>query len=184
MNECNRNVCLPNTRLDVVKTIIDWIADESSDCKHVLWLYGLAGSGKSALSTTIAWMVRDLHRLGGFFFFDRDIPERSAAKLIALLSYQLAQFDARIGAEMSRIVKGIPSIAEMPLEVQLATLLSANALRSVEWTRGSIVIVIDALDESGSEADRKTLLQALSKGFSGLPSFIRIMVVSRQEPDI
>ena len=85
---------------------------------------------------------------------------------------------------MSRIVESIPSIAEMPLEFQLATLLSANALRSVEWTRGSIAIVIDVLDESGSEADRKILLQALSKGLSDLPSFIRIMVVSRQEPDI
>ena len=72
----------------------------------------------------------------------------------------------------------------MPLEFQFATLLSANALRSVEWTRGSIIIVVDAIDESGSEADRKILMQALSKGLSSLPSFIRIMVVGRQEPDI
>jgi hypothetical protein len=184
MNEYNRNVCLPDTRLDVVKAIIDWIADESSDCKSVLWLHGLAGSGKSTISTTVARMMQDLHRLGGFFFFDRDIPERSAAKLIMMLSYQLAQFDPHIGAEMSRIVENIPNIAEMPLEFQFATLLSANALQSVKWTRGSIVIVIDALDESGSEMDRRTLMQALFKGLSTLPSFIRIMVVSRREPDI
>jgi len=129
-------------------------------------------------------MMRDFHRLGGFFFFDRDIPERSTAKLITMLSYHLAQFEARIGAEVSRIVESIPSIAEMPLEFQFATLLSANALRSVEWTRGSIVIVFDALDEPGSEADHRILMQALSKGLSSLPSFIRMMVVSRQEPDI
>ena len=101
MNEYNRNSCLPDTRSDVIKVIIDWIADESSDRKHVLWLYGLAGSGKSTLSTTIARMMRDLQRLGGFFFFDRDIPERSAAKLVTMLSYQLAMFDACIGVEIS-----------------------------------------------------------------------------------
>ncbi|KIM89872.1 hypothetical protein PILCRDRAFT_812653 [Piloderma croceum F 1598] len=184
MNEYNRNGCLPDTRLDVTKVIIDWIADESSDRKHVLWLYGLAGSGKSTLSTTIARMMRDLQRLGGFFFFDRDIPERGAAKLVTMLSYQLANFDGRIGVEISRIVDSIPNIAEMPLEFQFATLLSVNALRSVEWTRGSIIIVVDAIDESGSEADRKILMEALSKGLSGLPLFVRIMVVSRQEPDI
>ena len=184
MNEYNRSICLPNTRLDVVKAIIDWITDESSNHKQVLWLYGRAGSGKSTLSKTIAWMMRDLHRLGGFFFFDRKIPERSAENLIRVLSYQLAQFDTRIGAEVSRIVEHSPSIAVMPLGFQFAALLSANALRSVEWTRGSIVIVIDALDESGSIGDHRILMRALSEGLSGLPSFIRIMVVSRQEPDI
>jgi ABC-type lipoprotein export system ATPase subunit len=97
MPEHNRKACLSNTRQDVIKVITSWIADESSDHKSVLWLYGLAGSGKSTLSTTIAWMMQDLHRLGAFFFFDRDIPERNAATLIRTLAHQLAQFDAHIG---------------------------------------------------------------------------------------
>jgi hypothetical protein len=101
-----------------------------------------------------------------------------------MLSYQLAQFDARIGSQVSRIVEGIPGIAGMPLDFQFANLLSENALRSVEWSGGSVIIVIDALDESGSETDRKTLLQALSRGFLDLPDFFRVIVVSRQEPDI
>jgi hypothetical protein len=43
-------------------------------------------------------MMRDLQRLGGFFFFfDRDIPERNAAMLIRKLAYQLALLDSRIG---------------------------------------------------------------------------------------
>jgi hypothetical protein len=184
MNEYNRKDCLPKTRLGVIKVITDWIADESSDQKKVMWLYGLAGSGKSTLSTTIAWIMRDLHRLGAFFFFDRDIPERNATTLIAMLAYQLAQFDAGIGAEVSRIVESIPGIAGMPLDFQFANLLSANALRLVKWYGGPIVLVIDALDECGSNKDRKALLQALSKGFYSLPPFIRVMVVSRQESDI
>jgi hypothetical protein len=184
MHEHNRKACLAKTRLDVIKSIIDWITDESGDQKSVLWLTGLAGLGKSTISTTIAWIMRDLHRLGAFFFFDRDIPERNATTLIAMLAYQLAQFDAHIRAEVSQIVESIPGIARMPLDFQFANLLLANALRLVKWSGGPIVLVIDALDECGSNKGRKDLLQALSKGFHNLPPFIRVMVVSRQESDI
>jgi len=68
MNEYDRKDCLPKTRLDVMKSFMDWIADESIDRKRVLWLHGLAGSGKSTLSTTIAWRMRHRGCLGGFFF--------------------------------------------------------------------------------------------------------------------
>ena len=184
MNECNRTDCLPNTRLDVIRSIVDWIANESSERKCVLWLYGLAGSGKSTLSTTIAWLMRDLQRLGGFFFFDRDIPQRNAATLIRTLAYQLALYDARFGDAISQIVESIPRIAEMPLGFQITNLLSAKAMESVQWTGGPIVLIIDALDECGSPMERKILLQTLSKGFLNLPSFVRVVVASRQATDI
>jgi NACHT domain len=169
MSEVNRQMCLEKTRLDIIKFIMDWIADESSDQKRILWLYGLAGSGKSTLATTIAWMMRDLDRLGAFFFFARNIPERNAATLIRTLAYQLVLFDVGIGAVISRIAENIPRIAEMPLDFQFANLLSEKALGSVEWSRGPIVLVIDAFDECEGETDRKILL---------------VILVSRQEPDI
>ena len=184
MDEYNRTTCLPNTRLDIIKDIMEWIADDSDDRKKVLWVYGVAGTGKSTLSTTIAHMMRGLHRLGGFFFYNRDIPQRNFATLIRTLTYQLAMFDARFGAAISQVVEIHENIAGMPLGFQFATLLSAGALKSAEWSGGPILLVIDALDECGSEADRRVLMQALSKGFSDLPSFIQIMVVSRQEYDI
>ena len=184
MNEYSRKNCLPTTRLDIIKSIIEWITDESSERKSVLWLYGLAGSRKSTLSTTIAWMMRDLYQLGAFFFFDRDIPERNPATLIRTLAYQLALFDARIGDVISKIVENTPRIAEMPLDFQITNLLSIKAMESVEWSGGPIVLVVDALDEPASNSHRKELLKALSKGFHDLPSFLRVVVVSRQESDI
>ena len=184
MNEYNRKCCLPTTRLDVIKSISDWITDESTERKNVLWLYGLAGSGKSTLSTTIAWMMRDLHRLGGFFFFDHDIPERNSATLVRTLAYQLALLDTRIGDAISQIVEKNPRIAEMPLDFQITNLLSAKAMEPVVWSEGPIVLVVDALDESGSHEHRKDLLKALSNNFHNLPSFVRFIVVSRHESDI
>jgi NACHT domain len=184
INEFDRSPCLPTTRLDVIKSVTEWLVDESKDRRQVLWLNGLAGSGKSTLSTTIAHLMRDLRRLGAFFFFDRDIPERNAATVIRTLAYQLALFDTRIGSAMSHIIESHPNIASMPLEFQFTNLLTAQALSSVNWSGGPVVLVIDALDECGTEHDRKPLMRALSKGFSDLPSFIRVVVVSRREPDI
>ena len=184
MDEYNRTPCLENTRLNVMNDLMDWIADDSSERKNVLWLYGLAGTGKSTVATTIAQVMRNLHRLGAFFFFNRNIHRRNFATLIRTLAYQLAIFDARFGAAISRILENMENIAEMPLEFQFKKLLSASTLGSVEWSGGPIVLIIDALDECENKANRKILMQVLTKGFSDLPSFIRIMVISRPELDI
>jgi hypothetical protein len=183
MDESNRTPCLENTRRNIINDVMEWIADDSNEAKKVLWVYGLAGTGKSTLSTTIAQIMLSLHRLGAFFFFNRDIPQRNSGTLIRTLAYQLATFDPCFGAAISRLVTDNGNIAMMPLEFQFENLLS-NTLKSVEWSGGPIVLIIDALDECGREADRRDLIQVLSKGFSDLPSFIRIIVVSRQESDI
>ena len=184
MDEYSRIPCLPKTRLDVIRAFTDWIADGSIDRKSVLWLHGVAGSGKSTISTTLAQTMRDLDRLGAFFYFNRDIPERNAATLIRTLAHQLAIFDPQIGTEVSRVVERNPNIAAMPLEFQFTNLLAAQAFKSVQWSGGPILLIIDALDECGSKKDRKHLMQVLSKGFSYLPPFIRVVVSSREEPDI
>ena len=184
MNEYNRTTCLENTRRNIIRDIVEWITDNSNEGKKVLWVYGLAGTGESTLSTTIAQIMDGHHRLGAFFFFDRDMPQRNFATLIRTLAYRLATFDARFATVISQVAANNENIAERTLEFQFEKLLSTNALKPVEWSGGPIVLIIDALDECGSEADRKKLLQVLSKGFSNLPSFLRIIVVSRPELDI
>ena len=155
MNETNRTPCLKNTRRNVIDDVLKWVADDSNEAKKVLWVYGLAGTGKSTLSTTIAQIMRTRHRLGAFFFFNRDIPQRTSETLIRTLAYQLAIFDDRFSAAISQVVANYDNIGIMPLEFQFDNLLSATALKSVKWSEGPIVLLIDALDECGSEADRK-----------------------------
>lgn len=149
-----------------------------------MWIYGWAGTGKSTLSTTIARMVNDLDLLGAFFFFDRQLPERNFSTVIRTIAYQLAQFHASIGAKVEQVLQDTPNIADMPLATQFSKLLSAAALGDIHWSRGPVLVVIDALDESGGIAERKDLLQVLSEGSSDLPPFIRFLIVSRPERDI
>ncbi|KAJ7850584.1 hypothetical protein B0H13DRAFT_1644422, partial [Mycena leptocephala] len=49
---------------------------------------------------------------------------------------------------------------------------------------GPILIVIDVLDESGSAAERKELLDVLSQNLSALPSNFRFLITSRPYLDI
>ncbi|KAK0470661.1 hypothetical protein IW261DRAFT_1406499 [Armillaria novae-zelandiae] len=71
--------CQPDTRLEVIKTVTNWVFDASGDQTKVLWLYGLAGSGKSTLATSIANYFAKLNRLGAFIFFSRDTKEQSVS---------------------------------------------------------------------------------------------------------
>ncbi|KAF7980717.1 hypothetical protein HWV62_37189 [Athelia sp. TMB] len=187
MDQTQRGICLPDTRQDVIKSILDWYSDDSEGHESAMWLYGLAGAGKSTLSTTIARMMNridGINLLGAFFFFDRNHPEVNASTVIRTIAYQLAEFDAIIGARIAEIIEAIPDIASQPLSVQFSKLLSVAALGNVRWSRGPILVVIDALDEAGIEDERKDLMRALSQGVSQLPAFLRILIVSRRERDI
>ncbi|KAF7972326.1 hypothetical protein HWV62_18430 [Athelia sp. TMB] len=187
MDQSERDVCLPGTRVDAINMILDWYSDDSADRKNTMWLNGLAGAGKSTISTTIARMMdsaNGLNLLGAFFFFDRNIAQRKPSTLIRTIAYQLAEFDPAIGARIQRVISDIPGIADMPLDIQFSKLLSNEVLGDVPWSRGPILVIIDALDESGTAAERERLLQVLSRGVSKLPPFMRLLIVSRPERDI
>ncbi|KAF7968264.1 hypothetical protein HWV62_31105 [Athelia sp. TMB] len=187
MEQSERDECLPGTRMNSINMIMDWYSDESDNRKSTMWLHGLAGAGKSTLSTTIARMMgcaTGLNLLGAFFFFDRNIAQRKASTVIRTIAYQLAEFDPTIGANIQQVVSNTPGIADMPLDIQFSKLLSREALGDIHWTRGPILIIIDALDEASSGKERERLLKVLSEGVSKLPSFMRLLVVSRRERDI
>jgi replication-associated recombination protein RarA len=72
---------------------MDWILGLGVDDQNavILWLYGPAGAGKSAIAHDIAQRC-DLEKLLlASFFFSRSDPARSNAKfLIATIAYQIA----------------------------------------------------------------------------------------------
>lgn len=174
MDQSKCSTCLHGTRLDVIKLVLDWFsADDSNGWPGVMWLYGLVGTGKSTLSTTIARIIgrtEGLNLLGAFFFFDRNVPSRNALTLIRTFAFQLAQFDPIIGAEIQRVVADIPDIASQSLAVQFPK-LPVMALADIPWSRGPV-------EESGSVAEQENLMRVLFEGASKLPLFIRLLIVS------
>jgi hypothetical protein len=185
MDGSSRPECLPSTRQAVLREIIDWATDPTRE-ENILWYHGLAGSGKSTISTTIASTFRDLHRLGAFIFFDRKYPEMShPSKVIRALAYKLGLFDPRIGVAICAAIEDFPGINDSSLEVQFTKLILEPLTSITELTaEGPIVLVFDALDECGDPTDREALLNIFATKFSRLPSTIRVLITSRQLDDI
>ena len=167
----------------MIQIITDWALDPNST-QNVFWVHGLAGIGKSTLSTTIANHFRDIGRLGAFMFFSRDVAERSnPATVIRTLAYQIGSFHTPAGEAISTAIEKFPSICLSPLGVQFQKLL-VDPLASAIGEDTTLVLVIDALDECGTAKKREVLLEVLAEQLIQLPPSIRILITSRSEHDI
>ena len=183
MDASTRSECLAGTRTDILRSIADWAKSTSVE-KRLLWLKGVAGSGKSTLSTTIVHALQEQGRLGAFVFFSRDVEERSQpANVIRTIAYQLASFSPVIRTAIAQAIDTTPRITQSALRFQFTKLL-IEPLRTLPATGGPVVLILDALDECGSAEDRKPLLSLLSSESVHLPSFVRILITSRDERDI
>ena len=81
--------CHPHTREAVLMKIEDWVKD-AHKVSLFLWLYGPAGTGKSAIAQTIAELLESLELLAAAFFFSRNAAGRNdKTSLIPTLVYQL-----------------------------------------------------------------------------------------------
>src|SRR5215471_3021001 len=145
MDASDRSECLPGTRTALIQSITDWAMNPPGR-QNVLWVHGLAGSGKSTLSTTVANRLREKGSLGAFLFFDRDVAERSdPATVIRTIAYQVGSCHTAIGTAIAAAVESFPSVCISPLRIQFKTLL-VDPLSSVIDANAPIIFVLDALD--------------------------------------
>jgi WD40 repeat protein len=183
MDASTRSECLQGTRSDLILDWVGWTSNLWID-QRIVWLHGVAGSGKSTFSTTFANIYRLHGRLGAFVFFERDVEERShVSNVIRTLAYQLGSFDDRIGTAIAAAIKTTPSISDSPLRLQFIKLL-VEPISTLPATEPPIILVLDALDECGNTGERKTLLHLLAAESIHLPLFVRIVITSRAEFDI
>jgi len=185
MNASSRPECLPDTRQDLLKSMADWLTTPSPD-QNIFWLHGLAGSGKSTISTTLAEHFRALGRLGAFLFFDRNNPSSSEpAAVVPTLCYKLASFDPTIRAAVCAQIEHDPSITEASLRVQFTKLLREPLSSLVALcNKGPVIIVLDAFDECGNASSRRDLLALLAHDLAKFPPTFRFLITSCREPDI
>lgn len=179
--------CLDGTRTEILAEIVDWINNPKPNAPRVFWLFGQAGIGKSAIAHTIAMQFKDLGRLGSCFCFARDRQaDRRHEKIFTTIARDLASRDLRFRATLATVIASDHSLKSTPdVTQQWRKLIVDPILNISDFALGNVVIVIDALDESGGEATREHILNVLaSPEAAELPSNIRILVTSRPLPDI
>ena len=112
--------CHPNTRLAVLSEIMKWIKWEGDLHSFVMWVYGPAGAGKSAIAQTIAEICDKEMILLATFFFSRNDPSRSNIKpLIATIAYQITLNLPDVRNAILGAVERDPLIFSKSLTVQL-----------------------------------------------------------------
>jgi len=156
-----------------------------SSNQNILWLHGPAGSGKSTVATTIANIARDLGRLGAFVFFNRRIAARNdPTSVIRTLTFQLGEFDHRLGAAISNVIESTPSIRQSPLRQQFHKLLVQPLSEIAVWSQeGPVIVIIDALDECSDPEPSSAILGVLLQHIGEL-SGLKFFITARPESPI
>ncbi|KAF8175864.1 hypothetical protein BJ912DRAFT_988040 [Pholiota molesta] len=116
--------CHPNTRVAVLEYLMGWIFGRNDPEALILWLYGPAGAGKSAILQTIAELCFERKVLLATFFFGRSDPSRNTFKpLVATIAYQIATTIPEIKLQIERAIEHDPLLFEKSLATQLQCLI-------------------------------------------------------------
>ena len=145
--------CHPNTRLAVLTKIMRWIKWGEDIVTFIMWVYGPAGAGKSAIAQTIAEMCEQEMLLLASFFFSRNDPSRSNVNpLIATIAYQITLNLPQVRDAILGAIEHDPLIFSKSLAVQLKSLIVAPLQPLVEAgffndSYSRRLVIIDGLDE-------------------------------------
>ena len=176
--------CLPGTREEVLREIMDWVNSTDGQVSRMFVLSGVAGSGKSSIAHTIARLFDDVGRLGSSFCFDRSNQAKlHPGAFFSTIARDLADLDPQRKQSLCRVVQDKTALRKThaPREqFEQFILKPAADLMTV----GPTVIVIDAFDESGDEESRRVILSILAGRISELPPNFCVLVTTRRETDI
>jgi hypothetical protein len=146
--------CLTGTRSAFLDYIIDWANDPTSE--RCLVLFGQAGTGKSSIAHEIARRFNTMHRLtSSFIFLRKEQSKREAYQLFTSLARDLADRYPSFKAALGAVVKDNTSLRVGTRDYE--TLFQSLILEPLKDLRivGPIIVIIDALDESGGRNSRK-----------------------------
>ena len=174
----NRQGCMKGTREEVLLQLENWLGDEQD--KHVFWLNGLAGTGKSTIAQTFAEMSFADGKLGASFFCSRDFEDRSSLQLIfPTLAFQLAYQYPKFQKVLISVLTANPNVGQESLCSQMEKLI----VNPFCETKIQTLIIIDALDECQDKEPASALLSVLSCYVDKVP-LVKFLITGRPEPRI
>ena len=154
-----------------------------------LVLFGLAGTGKSSIAHEIARLFNNMHRLTSTFIFSRreqreQCERRAPYHLFTTLAHDLASRYPSFKIALGNVIKD--NIALRVGTRDYPTLFESLILEPLKDVHivGPILVVIDALDESGDTTGKFGLHSFLAENLQRLPSNFRVIITSRPENSI
>ncbi|KAL4901479.1 hypothetical protein BDW74DRAFT_181769 [Aspergillus multicolor] len=161
--------CHPDTRVDLLQDIYRWVDSTDPASKSVFYLQGMADTGKSTISRTVAQHLvqRPDPPLVATFFFKRGEGDRgNASRVITTLTSQLIAKEPILAANVKLAIDANHAIASKPMDEQFGQLILVplGKLDSKARKSKAVIVIIDALDECGEEDDIRRLVYQISRG--------------------
>jgi hypothetical protein len=170
--------CLEGTRVAIHDKLSDWANDDAS-LLTMLWVSGMAGTGKTAIASTFAKNMDDQGILWASFFIDRQHAERrDPHRIVQTLAYDLAKHNHSQIQALWAFLRDNPTFESMPCKDQVRHLIKEPLDVGCPET---LVIVIDGLDECAAP-DGASLLVTLVTSLAHHP--VKLFVTSRNESHI
>ena len=154
--------CMADTRVDLLKELQEWA---SCPQKPILWLSGMAGTGKSTIARTMAHRLYTQKKLAGNFFFCRGAGDIGrASTFVSTLAHQLASMPSPVASPSVKelvcdAILHHGDVLDKGLRIQWKELIMGPLSRIKPTHRIALTFVIDALDECDSEDDIRLILQ-------------------------
>jgi hypothetical protein len=165
-----------------------WIFGHNDHEALILWLYGPAGAGKSAILQTIAEQCFEHKLLLASFFFGRSDSARNTFKpLVATIAYQIATTIPEIKPYLESVIERDPLIFDKSIATQLQSLVvePLKALAAAgffndlnPWIR---LVLIDGLDECDDPRMQSMILRALANMLRNEKLPLIFLIASRPE---
>jgi hypothetical protein len=172
--------CHPDTRVSVTEAVFKWMRDASRRW-NVLWVFGFAGVGKTAVAQTVAERAMDENILGAALFVSRLRNQDDPGRIFISIAYQLFPQDQQYRARVEELVDADPGLLEKDMETQFRKLIVEPLSRSNR--KKKLLVIIDGLDEcQGNDSQRDIINIVTSTAPQSLP--VIWMICSRPEHHI
>ncbi|KAL8296250.1 hypothetical protein RB600_001638 [Gaeumannomyces tritici] len=172
--------CHPATRVDLLADIHKWIEDPNG--KSIFWLRGMAGTGKSTISRTVAKTLADANVPSASFFFKKGEGDRgSAAMFFTTIVTQLLHQLPALAPHVRNAIESDPAIVDKSKREQFEKLFLEPLDKCKGDVPGPLAVVVDALDECDREEDATALVRLLSRAKEATSIRIRFFITSRPE---
>ncbi|KDR71084.1 hypothetical protein GALMADRAFT_127299 [Galerina marginata CBS 339.88] len=158
-----------------IEDILRWI--EGSDDRRFFWIRGAAGIGKSTLAHRLFDITKKEGILGAFAYFSIG-DNIGPTELVRMMARELWSLHPGCQFEIARAIKELPGTHHHLHEYLIHFLI--NPMASLAYS-GSLVIVLDALDEWER---RKEFLEALRQVNLPPTLSLKFVMTSRYLKDI
>ncbi|KDR70075.1 hypothetical protein GALMADRAFT_145105 [Galerina marginata CBS 339.88] len=174
--------CYPRTRTAILQNLLNWVR-RAGNPSLIVWIFGPAGVGKSAIARSLAEILITEGLLGASFFFFRTADGRNHERfLISTIAYQLAFAIPELRPHIAAAADEKPFLFQQSIESQIEDLIVRPSL-SVYFP-SERVIIIDGLDECNNRDAQRRIVTTIGNAAPRLAGRLKFLILSRPEHDI